>query len=441
MNSFIISHLLSPIKSDLNQFNTFNSMTLVILATAFLTACQLEEEPVTIVETIRPVKTIVVAPPPVETRSRHPAKVQAYQRAELAFKVPGILIELPIKEGQEVEKDTLLAHLDPRDYETGLAKVESTIAQARAQLKAMKAGARPEDVRVLTAEVSAAKARFQEAQQQYTRYKDLWTKRVISKADYDRQRSAYDVAKAQLNTAQQTLLKGKMGARLEDLEAMESNIQGLLAQHNEAQNALDDTYLLAPFTGVVAKKFVENYQNIQAKQPIVILQDLSQLDIVVNVPEQLIIHAKDPDYYQFAATFEQVPDQEFPLTMKEYSTEADPKTQTYRAVLTMKTPEGIRIWPGMTATLVVIEPEDLGSSELTLQVPVSAVFANELNQQFVWLVNDEMKVEKKQVEVGELTEDNIQITHGLKTGDRIVTAGVHFVQTDMTVRLLHNNGY
>jgi membrane fusion protein, multidrug efflux system len=425
------------------KLNDLNSMFWVILVTVFLNACEPVEEPQASIETIRPVKTMVVTAPPIETRRRHPGKVQAYQRAELAFNVPGTLIELPIKEGQEVKKNTLLAHLDPRDYKTRLAKVESAIAEARAQLKAMKAGARPEDVRVLTAELSAAKARFQEAKQQYLRYKDLWSKRVVSKADYDRQESAYNVARAQLNTAQQNLLKGKMGARREDIEAMESNIQGLIAQRDEAQNALDDTYLKAPFDGVIAKKFVENYQNIKAKEPILILQDISRLDIVVNVPEQLIIHAKEPEFYQFAAIFDSVPNEKFALKIKEYSTEADPKTQTYRGVFTMKAPKNIKIWPGMTATLIATEPNTTAiSSSPTLLIPTHAVFTNELNQQFVWLVNtSNMKVQKNPVQVGELTGESIQITHGLTAGERIVIAGVHFLQEGITIRLLDNNGY
>lgn len=428
----------------LNQnSNHLNLIVWVILATLFLNACEPIEEPQVVIETIRPVKTVVVTAPPVETLRRHPGKVQAYQRAELAFNVQGNLIELPIKEGQEVEKNTLLAHLDPRDYKTRLAKVESSIAQARAQLKAMKAGARPEDVQVLTAEMAAAKARFQEAKQQYTRYKDLWAKRVVSKADYDRQESAYNVARAQLNTAQQNLLKGKMGARREEIDAMESNIQGLIAQRDEAQNALNDTYLRAPFTGVIAKKFVENYQNIKAKDPILILQDISQLDIVVNVPEQLIIHAKEPEFYQFAAIFDTVPNKKFALTIKEYSTEADPKTQTYRGVFTMQAPKDIKIWPGMTATLIAIEPNTTSlSSSHILPIPVNAVFTNALNQQFVWLVEtSNMTVHKQQVQVGELTGESIQITRGLNAGERIVIAGVHFLQEGLTIRLLDDNGY
>jgi RND family efflux transporter MFP subunit len=416
-----------------------------IWITMLITSCDPTNDQQTPIETVvRPVKTMVLTDPEAEPSRYLPGKVQAYQRAELAFRVPGTLIELPVKEAQEVEKGALLARLDPRDYKTNLAKVKSAIAQARAQLKAMKAGARPEEKRVLQAEVSAAKARFQEAKQQYERYKDLWEKRVISKADYDRQESAYNVAVAQLNTANQNLQKGKAGARTEDIEAMESNIKGLIAQQDEAQDALNDTYLRAPFTGVVAKKLVDNFQNVQAKEPILIFQDISRLDIIINVPEQAFVEAKEPEFYQFVAIFEAVPDREFILKVKEYTTEADPKTQTYRGVLTMQAPKDLKILPGMTTTVIITEKQMAESTPTsTFLVPVSTVFADELNKQYVWVVEpNTMTVQKRQVKVGDLTGESIRVLDGLKTGERIVTAGVHFLQEGMKIRLFDSNaGY
>ncbi|RKZ42548.1 MAG: hypothetical protein DRQ41_06900 [Gammaproteobacteria bacterium] len=409
----------------------------------FLASCGKNDDAQAPVETVaRLVKTMSITYQEIKMTDRVPGKVLASKRAELKFQVPGKLMEFPVKESQKVKKNALLARLDPRDYKTNLAKVNSATAQARAQLKAMKAGARPEDVRVLQAELSAAKARFQEAKQQYERYKDLWKRRVISKADYDRQESAYNVAKSQLNTAKQTLQKGKVGARSEDIEAMQSQIKGLLAQQEEAQNALDDTYLKAPFAGVVAKKFVENFQNVQAKDPILSLQYISHLEIVINVPEQIMITAKEPEFYRFVAVFEAAKDREFPLKIKEYKTEADQKNQTYRGVFTMKAPDDLRILPGMTATVIVTEKSVAKSSNKFL-IPVSAVFSDELNKQYVWIVEaNSMTVQQREVKAGELTSERIEILKGLKVGEQIVTAGVHFLQEGMKVKLFDSKvGY
>jgi RND family efflux transporter MFP subunit len=418
----------------------------------FLASCEKNDEAQAPIETVaRLVKTMSITSPKIKISHRVPGKVLASKRAELKFQVPGKLMEFPVKESQKVKKNALLARIDPRDYKTNLAKVNSAIAQARAQLRAMKAGARPEDVRVLQAELSAAKARFQEAKQQYERYKDLLKRRAISKADYDRQESAYNVAKSQLNTAKQMLHKGKAGARTEDIDAMQSEIKGLLAQREEAQNALNDTYLRAPFAGVVAKKFVENFQNIQAKDPILSLQDISRLEVIINVPEQILITSKGPEFYRFVAVFEAAKRRQFPMEIKEYKTEADQKTQTYRAVFTMQAPDDLRILPGMTTTVIVTEKpnksvantKNTAAVSPTFLIPVSAVFSDELNKQYVWIVEpNSMTVQQREVKTGELTQESISILKGVQFDERIVTAGVHFLQEGMKVKFFDSKaGY
>ena len=406
----------------------------------FLISCE-QETQAPIEKVVQPVKTIILTSSDAQEPERVPGKVMASQRAELKFQVPGKLLEFPIKESQKVAKGDLLARIDPRDYKTNLAKVNSQIDQAKSKLKAMQVGARPEDVKVLQAELEASTARFQESKQQYKRYQGLWKKRVISKSEFDSKESTYNVAKAQLNTAKQTLNKGKVGARKEDVDAMKSSIKGLLAQQEEAQNALDDTYLKAPFAGVIAKTFVKNFQNVESKDPILSLQNISKLEIIINVPEQIVISSKEADSYQFMAEFEAAKDRSFPLELKEYKTEADQKTQTYRAVFTMEAPEDLKILPGMTTTMTVTE-KATGTAIKNFLVPAHAVFADELNKQYIWVVQPDMTVQKIEVTVGELTRDNIQLLSGVNGGERIVTAGVHFLQPSMEVKLFDSKaGY
>ncbi len=408
----------------------------------FLSSCE-QETQAPIAKVVQPVKTIILnssaATQPIE---RIPGKVMASQQAELKFKVPGQLIKFPVKESQKVRKGQLLARLDPRDYKTNLAKANSQVSQARARLKAMKIGARPEDIKVLQAELAATKAQFEEAKQQYKRYRNLWKKRIISKADYDRQKSEYNVAKAHLNTAKQNLKKGKVGARKEDIEAMQAKIKGLLAQREETQNALDYTYLKAPFSGIIAETFVKNFQNVDSKDPILSIQDISKLEIIINLPEQMVISSKQHQNYQFVAIFELAKNRTFPLKLKEFKTEADHQTQTYRAVFIMQAPKDLRILPGMTTTMIITKKASrTNSNSQIFLAPVTAVFS-EFNKQYVWIVQDDMTVHKREITVGELTKGSIQLLSNVKSGERIVTAGVHFLQEGMEVRLFETEeGY
>lgn len=413
----------------------FGVMAMIVL---FLAGCAEEEKKAETV--IRPVKTMVLGSSTSgELIRTFPGKVRASRQVDLAFRISGPLVEFPVKEGQAIEKDGLIARIDPRDYKTDLAGVESSLAEARANLKSMKAGARPEDVKVLESEVAAAKARFREADQNFKRYEELYKRDVVPKADYDRQKSARDVAKAQLNTASQNLKKGKKGARKEDIDAMTSRIRGLEAQRKKARAALDDTKLKAPFTGVIAKKFVENFQDVNAKSPIVSLHDVSSIEILVHIPERDMAIGDQEDVVKITAKFDFLPDREFEAEIKEFGTEADPQTNTYPVTLTMPAPKDVSLLPGMTATITGRMKPTGNTGGNGFAIPASAVFADELGKQYAWVVDQAtMAVSKREIQVGSLTGENIQVSQGLRAGEMIATAGAHFLRENMKVRVLES---
>ena len=389
---------------------------------------------------IRPVKTMVLEKADRGFVRSFPGTVRAAQRVNLAFNVPGPVVDLPVIEGQSVEKGELLARIDPRDFEKELEKVSKSLEEAKARLRAMKTGARPEDVTILESQVTAARARLEEAETNFQRWETLYKKGAGSKMKRDNALKKREVARADLNTALQNLKKGKKGAREEDIEAMESNIQALETQKAGARDAVDDTYMSAPFSGNIDRIYVEKFQHVQAKEQILSLQDISSVEVVINIPERVMALSKNRTRYKAEASFEFLPSRTFEVEFKEFSVESDPQTQTYEAVLSMTQPQGVNILPGMTATVTIKEingPEDM--DETIFLVPVNAVFADPDGgpTQYVWVVDqDTMKVHKRQVEVADLSGDDIRITKGLSAGERIVTAGVNQMQEDMEVRLL-----
>jgi RND family efflux transporter MFP subunit len=144
---------------------------------------------------------------------------------------------------------------------------------------------------------------------------------------------------------------------------------------------------------------------------------------------------KEGDVSDVFAQFAASPDKKYKLSLKEYSTEADPKTQTYRVVMTMPAPKDINILPGMTATVSGSRTE-AGSTRMV--IPAIAVFADEGGGSNVWIIKKEtMMVNKQKVTTGDLTgKDAIEIVDGLKPGDVIAVAGVSHLREGMKVRPL-----
>jgi len=372
--------LFSRSSCPLFSFFLFVSATFIIFSLAFsISGCGKKKEEVEVKEVVRPVKLLTVEGKGSSKVIKYPGRVRASERVDLAFQVAGPLIELPVTEGQNVKKGEIVARILPRDFETEIAK---------------------------------AKARALDAEQQYLRYRDLYVKKQVSKADFDKYKSQADIARA---------------------------------RQKEAEDTLSDTYLRAPFTGVIAKRYVENFEDVQAKAPIVSIQDISEVEVLIDVPESVMITLKQEGKKIAVAEFAAAPGKQYPLTLKEFSTEADPRTLTYQVTLLMTQPEDITVLPGMTAN--VIGTTETDQTEVTtsiITIPAAAVFADETGSSHVWTVNREtMTVNSRQVETGSLTgAADISIISGIEPGETIAVTGVTQLRENMKVSdLAEQEGY
>ena len=416
--------------SGLRSRSAGTGMSLLVML-AFTASCAQELPQATF---IKPVKTVVFGGPGVSTTRSFPGTVQAVQQARLSFRVPGPLTELPVFEGQKVSRGSLLAQIDPRDYQTAVRNLEARVADLRAQYKAMQV-ARPEDIRALEAGLTGAEARLLEAEATLRRYRRLYENDNVAKAEFDQRRASRDVAEAEVQRAQENLRIARKGARPEDLEAMEARIRAMEADLARARDQLTDTTLRAPYAGIVAEVYAENFEYVPAQQAILSLQDVTVVEVVAQIPEALIAQARqegaEPD---LTARFEGLPGQEFPARLTEIAGQADPVTRTYAVTLQVRQPEEGSILAGMTAE---ISARKSVQEEGVATVPVSAVLAGERGSYFVWVVEEGSMLSRQvPVEVADLTGDAAIILAGLESGDRIITAGASAITPGQKVRLI-----
>lgn len=402
---------------------------------------QVKEAPVA-----RPVKTILLGELVVDKSRVFPGTVQASKRVDIAFRVSGNLIELPISRGQPVQSGQLLAKLDPRDFESQVKNAQAALDGANAQLASMRT-ARPEDIANFQAALSSAQARLTEATSQFQRIKNLFEKQAVAKSQYDQAKASLDVATANVNSARQELAKAKAGSRPEDIARQEAAIKGFEAQLKKAEDALKDTMLTAPFSGVVAELYVDNFQSVNAEQKIAVLQDLSQMEITINIPGNLILQLQDANTAsrdlaneekdaRAIAVFPNLPNSQFNLKFKEIATKPDSQTQTYAMTFILEMRKDVIVLPGMVADVSISLPS--GVSEEGFDVPPDSVVAGEGINQYVWKVVKEgegLVVRKIPVTVGGYTKNGIIVKGDIRPGDRIVTAGVKYLLENDPVTL------
>jgi len=354
----------------------FHGIASIAAACLSLAVVSCREEAPEPEEVARPVKILEVRGSGAVSTREYPGRIRAIQQADMAFEVPGRIVEFRFTEGEQVEEGEVLARLDARDY------------QAR---------------------LDSAQAQFENAKVNSERAQKLFEEGALAALERDRRRTFLETAEANLR---------------------------------EASKAVEDTELRAPFAGVMAKKLVEDFENVQAKQPVLILQDASHLEIRVNVPERDMTGGRsqklDPDAItrrlEPRVVVTSIPDREFPARVKQIAMIADPTTRTFEATVVIERPTDVSVLPGMTAKVIISAPAE-AAGRSGMRIPASAAVSDDEGKAFVWLVDpSSMRVSRAPVELGELSGSEVSILGGLADGDQIAISGVHQLREGMAVR-------
>lgn len=353
------------------QISRFITAHLIIVFTLLVSACSEQKEDDSAKPVLRPVRTAVIEHAQSGPYREFTAVVDASQKVNLAFKISGRIIELPVKSGDRVKKGQLIALLDDTDIKVELADAQSSYNKARSD---------------------------------FNRGKELIVNNTISQADFDQLQANFSSASAHLESI---------------------------------QNRLDYTRLEASFDGVIAQRFVENFEEIQAQSPIAALHDIVNINFNVDVPESVMINVRPQSAPpKVSAIFESIPDQVFDLAFKEISTQADDVTKTYKVVFTMPNSTTNTILPGMSARVRVMSPDN-DHAVANYYLPDQTVLKDNSGH-YVFVVQAQGDgtgvIQRKNVVIGNITAWGIEVYSGIETGQHLVTAGMSKVSDGMTVK-------
>lgn len=381
---------------------------------------------------VRPAKVVTISETATTVSRTYPAIVLPSREIEMTFKVSGQVIELPIRAANEVKQGDVIAQIDTRDFKNQIAQLQSQRDQAVAQLDALKSGARDEEISALEAAVESAQAQVDQTREALDRAQQLLDRGVSTRAQVEGAQAEFRVAQANLRAQQEQLSIGRIGARPQDIAAAEAGLRGIDAQIKVATDNLSDATLKAPFDGIIARRDIENFTNVQAGQSIALLQGLDVVHLAFDIPSPDVteLTRNGPDQISNMVVFDALPDQVFEAEIVEFSVQADSATQTYRGRVAVTVPEGEFILPGMVANVVT----STAGSVAQVFAPVAAIAAEPSGDTFVWLLDDNGKVSQQAVSLGEAKGDSVAVTQGLDAGDTIVSAGVSQILDGMTVR-------
>ncbi len=356
-------------------------------------------------------------------------KIQPEIEVKISSEVSGEIIDLPFKEGEQVTKGDLLVRVNPD-------LIQSAVNRSQATYQNIKAG------------LEQAEASLREAQLSYDRNKQLFEKGIISKSEWDKAVSTYEIAQA----AQQSAYY---------------NVQSASASVSEARDNLSRTTIYAPMTGTISKLDVELGERVVGTQQmagteILRVANLKNMEVEIDVNENDIVKVQigdstivEVDAYlkkEFrgvvtaianSAAGELTADQVTNFKVKVRIIE-----ESYQDLMEGKGEGFSPFRPGMTATVDIITKQRKG----VVAVPISAIviktdtssvkqpyaktdsdsqpapqrLGNEEKFECVFVKsNDEAKL--RVVKTGIQDDSNIEILSGLKEGDVIITGPYNIV--------------
>ncbi|MES2130734.1 MAG: efflux RND transporter periplasmic adaptor subunit [Bacteroidota bacterium] len=211
----------------------------------------------------------------IETVSAN-GKIQPEAELKITSDVSGEIVEMLVKEGEQVKKGQLLCRIKPDIYESAFERVDATVNSSKANLQ------------TTVSQLAQAKANLANAEASYARNKKLFDQSVISQQDIDVAKASYESSKANVE------------GLMESIKAANYNVKSVEASLKEANSNLGKTYIYAPVDGTVSKLNVEKGERVVGVQglqgtEILRLANLNEMEASVEVNENDIIRIHKND--------------------------------------------------------------------------------------------------------------------------------------------------
>ena len=337
-------------------------------------------------EVLRPVRSETITLSGGSRARSFSGMARAGQETDLSFRVPGRIEGLYVEVGDTVEAGKVIAQLERNDFEIAAGQARANLAEESARSR-------------------------------------------NAKADLERIRSLYESDNAS---------KNDLDAALAQAQAAEAQVEASTQALEGAERQLAYTSLRAPVGGAIASVPVEVNENVVQGQLVVKMTSGSRPEVEVAIPGVLIAQIREGQAVE--VTLDALPGRTFDAVVTEVGVSSTVTATTFPVTVRL---EGANrdVRSGMAANVAFRFEDD---NPEHIYVPSHAVGADR-DGKFVFVLDPTEEtgvghVRRTAVEVGDFTTDGLQILSGVKSGDRVVTAGVRRLTDGQSVKLLDAPG-
>jgi HlyD family secretion protein len=203
----------------------------------------------------------------------------------ISSKVGGEVLGLFVGEGDQVSTGQLLVQIDHASLDLQLQQAQAGVELAEAQLHLLAKGARPEDIQQAQEALTQAQENLRLAREDAERIRQLFASGSATQKQREDAEARYVVAQAQFNSAQQALKKIQNLAQPEEIQAARARLEQARIAVQLLQKNIQDTAVASPLTGLVTHKLVEAGELVSPGTTMLILSDLSRVELQVYVAE------------------------------------------------------------------------------------------------------------------------------------------------------------
>jgi RND family efflux transporter MFP subunit len=351
--------------------------------------------------------------------ARYSAIIAPNAQVDLSFRISGYIVQLyqtkgadgrirPLDAGAPVAAGTILARVRASEFQAIVDKARGVRNEADAGIRAAEA------------QIAEAQAGLAQAELDFDRVSKLWEQESITKPVYDGSRARLEIARAQVDAAK----SASVGAR--------QRMDSAAAQVREAQIALGDTILRAPFGGILLERHVELGALVAAGTPAFTLADLQLVKGRFNVPDSALHSFRQGQPLDL--TVDAFPGETFHGRVLSLAAAADPRVRSFEVEVSIVNP-GLKLRSGMIAAVQVGETE---SDRSPPQIPVDALVHDSAGDRYLVYTTEQKagRTIAKAIPIrpGPLSGSQVLILDGLIPGQRIIVSGANLLRPGEPVR-------
>jgi RND family efflux transporter MFP subunit len=391
------------------------------------------------------VEAVEVRQGKIANETKFTGDIEASAEINIFPKISAKIEAMKVDVEDSIKKDDVIAILESDELRAQWSQAKAALQVMQAKWSQIEVGARPEEIAQAEDLVAKARANLKDAEHNYKRMKALSNRKTITERQLESAELALIVAKADLNSARKRLDMLRKGATKEDREA-------LSAQVNQAKAALDLTKIrmsyariVSPIDGIISARFFDPGDLALPARPLVTIVQMDSVKVIVHFPENQFRHiVRGIEAQLMVASY---PGKIFYGKIDQVSPTLNPATRMFSAEIKVMNEERL-LRPGMFATVTIAI--DLHSDALL--VPKDAVLFREKyveNQEtgedglrqihYVYTVEDG-KAHMRQVSLGHVSGNVVEINEGVKLGGLVVVRGQHQLNDGEIVKVVKVRG-